>query len=195
MKPLRTIQIAAPKPNPFPIASKSLASAMLTPMAEPSKNNNQLAVITKNSPAMMAPQLIKDRQRGVSNKLSAVTITIPPCVKQKKRMPSPWHDIKNEQGLYHGKRTEKRSRADLASTVRVTAGIPGGNHQKRAGRAPLDGKREICLSLDRNAWNSPKPGVGVIFVQSRLRGVSNTMIVYSLRHSSTRQTIKAVQPV
>src|SRR3569832_387863 len=97
----------------------SLASAMLTPMAEPSKNNNQLAVITKYRPAMMAPQLIKDRQRCVSIKLSAVTITIPPFFKQKKRMPSTWHDIKNEHGLYLGKRSEKRSRADLASTVRV----------------------------------------------------------------------------
>src|SRR3569832_1278604 len=123
MMPLRTIQIAAPKPNPIPIASMSLASAMLTPMAEPSKNNTQLAVITKNRPAMMAPQLIKDRQREITKKQTTETKTKPPCVKQKKRLPSPWHDIKNEQGLYHGKRTEKRSRADLASTVRVKDGI------------------------------------------------------------------------
>src|SRR3569833_3054565 len=102
MMPLRTIQIAAPKPNPFPIASMSLASAMLTPMAEPSKNNHQLAVISKNRQAMMAPQLIKDRQRGVSIKQTEVTITIPPFVKQNNRMPSPLHYINKEQCLYHG---------------------------------------------------------------------------------------------
>src|SRR3569832_11065 len=124
--PSTSITTVATLHNVRPCSTPSLSSGRPERRAAtqpPRKKYNQLAVITKNSPAMMAPQLIKDRQRGVSNKLSAVTITIPPCVKQKNRMPSPWHDIKNEQGLYHGNRTEKRSRADLASTVRVKDGI------------------------------------------------------------------------